>query len=228
MSNLFVKFHIIKDAWNWWDACNKVSHGVDWKMFVDPVLRKKIVGKKQKEAYSFLIPYLKEMHRRNSLKEKARKLEEDFDQVKDELFQRMARLTKQKIYRNDFTCFLTTFPRFPYNYKKGYVWLSYKRDLDFQISIFIHELLHFQFFEYYGEKVWDILGPEKYQYLKEAMTVILNEEFNDLTLIKDEGYKIHQPLRKKLLKIWLETKNFDIFLDQAIEAAKDFKIKLIP
>lgn len=58
MSNITIKLDPKKDAWNWWEACNKVSHGVDWKMSIDSDLREKIVGKTQDEAFSFLIPLL--------------------------------------------------------------------------------------------------------------------------------------------------------------------------
>jgi len=220
MPKITIKLDIKKDAWNWWDACNKISHGVDWKTKISGDVRKKIVGKPQKQAYSFLWLHLKLMHKQENLKARIHYLQQGFNRKQADLFATMERLTKHKIYRNDFTCFLTTFPRFPYNYEKGYVWISYKRDIDFQLAIFIHELLHFQFFAYYGEKVWNAVGREKYQYLKEAMTVILNDEFKYVTPIKDNGYEIHRALREKLKKIWRKTKDFDAFIDKGIKITK--------
>lgn len=35
MSKIIVKQDIRKDAWNWWDACNKISFGVDWKQRIN-------------------------------------------------------------------------------------------------------------------------------------------------------------------------------------------------
>ncbi|MFH1661698.1 MAG: hypothetical protein ABIA02_01210 [Candidatus Falkowbacteria bacterium] len=226
MTKILIKLNIEKDAWNWWEACNKVSHGVDWKMEIELKLRNKIVGKSQKEAYGFLFPYLKDIYKKRNLKKKAEELQKGFSERQKELFKTMERITMRKIYRNNFICFLTTFPRFPYDYNKGYVWISSKRELDYHFSIFLHELLHFQYFAYYGEKAWDELGQEKYEYLKEAMTVILNEECKHITKTKDEGYEIHKELRDELLKIWLETRKFDLFFNKAIEVTKDFKIKL--
>lgn len=49
------------------------------------------------------------------------------------------------------------------------------------------------------------------------MTVILNEEFSDITPEKDDGYVIYQELSKKLLNVWLRTKNMDKFIDEAID-----------
>ena len=43
-----VKLDIRKDAWNWWDACNKVSYGIDWKEKIDNTLSEKIHGKTER------------------------------------------------------------------------------------------------------------------------------------------------------------------------------------
>lgn len=224
MPTIRVKINIEKDMWNWWNACNKVSHGVDWKMRIYPHLRKKISGKSQKEAFEFLRGHLRKIYQKNNLRRKARELQKDFQERKNEIFSTMEKLTMKKIYRDDFTLFLTTFPRFPYNYKKGFVWISYRQEMDHQVAIFIHELLHFQFMEYYGEKAWDMLGPEKYQYLKEGMTVILNETCQNLTPIQDRGYEIHKTLRKKLLASWRKHKRFDLFFKDALDITKSAKI----
>jgi len=152
------------------------------------------------------------------------KLQEGLNAKSREIFSTMEKITARKIYRSDFTCFLTTFPRFPYNYQKGYIWLSCKRGLDYQIQIFMHELLHFQFFEYYGEKAWNCLGREKYQYLKEAMTIILDDEMQHIASVKDKGYELYAKLGRKLLRIWRQTKQFDKFIELSIRAAKEFSI----
>lgn len=57
--------------------------------------------------------------------------------------------------------------------------------------------------------------------LKEALTFILNTDFNDLLLVEDKGYPAHQKLRKKLKKIWEKEKNFNKFLDKAIMLMKN-------
>jgi hypothetical protein len=163
---------------------------------------------------------LKNLYDKSDVTNYIQKTQTDFDKVQKRLFARMEKVTNHPIYRNDFTCFITSFPRFPYDYEKGYIWISNKRTFDGQVSIFIHELLHFQYFAYFGEKVWDELGPNKHGELKEAMTVILNEEFRDFTSEKEEGYEIHQELRKKLLLIWKKTKNMDLFIEKAIKLMK--------
>lgn len=217
MPIITIKFDLCKDAWNWWEACNKISHNVDWKMYIAPELRELIVGRKEEEAYNLILPHLKKVYQNIDIDLFIKNLQEGFDQKSAKMFQRMKELTKRPIYRDDFTCFITSFPRFPYIYDKGYIWLSYKRPLDYQLQIFIHELLHFQYFAYYGERVWDALGKEKHATLKEAMTVILDDEFKDIISTPDEGYKEDEKVREKLLHIWRETRDMDLFIDKAIE-----------
>lgn len=212
-----IEQNIEKDAWNWWDACNKTSHGVDWKIKIDADLREKITGKTWDEAYIFLKPHLDKLHTELNISEYVKNIQRDFDQNKDALFARMEEVTGHPICRQDFTCFPTTFPRFPYNYDKGYVWISSRQPIGFQLSVFIHELLHFQYFAYFGEKVWDTLEEKGHATLKEAMTVIINDEFKNLTSEEDEGYEIHQELRPQLLTLWRSDKNMDRFIDSAIK-----------
>lgn len=216
MQKITIKIELKKDAWNWWEACNKISHNVEWKMYVAPELRELVIGKKEEEAYNLILPHLKKVYQNIDINLYIKNLQEGFDQKSDMMFQRMENLTKHPIYRDDFICFITSFPRFPYIYEKGYVWLSYKRPVDYQLQIFIHELLHFQYFVYYGERVWDALGKEKHATLKEAMTVILDDEFKDITPVHDEGYKEDEEIRKKLLEVWKETRDMDLFIDKAI------------
>ena len=216
MHKIVVKLDIEKDAWNWWHACNKVSYGVDWKMRIDEKLRNKIFGKTQKDAYAFLIPFLDEYYLKVPAIGHIKEIQDGFNKNSEKIFQRMEKVTNRPIYRENFTCFITSFPRFPYNYEEGYVWISNKKPLDSQIAIFIHELLHFQYFAYFGEKIWNELGQEAHAELKEAMTVILNEEFSDITSEKDKGYEIHRELRGRLLNLWRQERNMDNFIEKAV------------
>jgi hypothetical protein len=53
--------------------------------------------------------------------------------------------------------------------------------------------------------------------------VILNEEFMDLIAGSDKGYKIHENLRKRLLKYWRLNKNFDKLISYGIRIYPEFK-----
>lgn len=220
MSKITIKLNIEEDAWNWWDACNKVSHGVDWKLKIPKKLRDKIYRKDKDEAFAFLLPYLKSYYENKPIAEYIKKIQHGFDERQEKIFSTMEIVTNRPIYRENFTCFITSFPRFPYRLEKGQIWLSSKRDVDYQVLIFIHELLHFQYFKYFGERVWDELGAEKHARLKEAMTVILNDEFKEVTQEKDEGYEIDFELREVLLSFWRKSSNMDVFISKSIEYLK--------
>ncbi len=220
MFTIHIQLDIEKDAWNWWHACNKISHGVDWKKRINSSWHSKLVGRTQAEAYNFLIPYLKNFYDGIDINIYIKKFQIDFDTKKESLFQTMERVTKRSIYRNDFTCYITSFPRYPYKYPEGFVWISYKEKTDNQLLTFIHELLHFQFFAYYGEQVWNVLGAEKHARLKEAMTVIINDEFSNITESKDKGYDMDKDLRVELLSLWRENRDMEKFIEGAIKILK--------
>ena len=70
----------------------------------------------------------------------------------------------------------------------------------------MHELWHFYLWEKYGLEWETKLGKQKYNNIKEALTVLLNEIFQDiLDDKKDSGYPQHSELRKEILEIWNST-----------------------
>ncbi|MDD4289897.1 MAG: hypothetical protein PHH83_01315 [Patescibacteria group bacterium] len=215
--NVGVKINTKKDAWNFWDACNKVSHGVDWKTRIDENVSKNIIGKSRKESYKFLIPYLKNYYKENKdiLVKLQNQTQNIFNEKADFLFEKMQKITKRKLYRKCFTCFLTTFPRCAYDYKSGYIWFYINLSAEKCTDVFLHELLHFQFIKYFRDKI--DLDDRQFEFLKESLTVILNSEFNDLMYGEDRGYEIHQELRSKLSDYWTKTKDFDKLIDYGIK-----------
>ncbi|MEI6851144.1 MAG: hypothetical protein WCK26_04215, partial [Candidatus Saccharibacteria bacterium] len=58
-----IKLDVKKDADNWYIGCTKASlHGVDFTERVSKEIVEKIRGMNEKEAFNFLIPYLKEKY----------------------------------------------------------------------------------------------------------------------------------------------------------------------
>lgn len=216
MPKIIFKIDLEKDAWNWWDAGNKISYGENWKERVGKKLQAKIVGKSKSQAFKFLKPYLKSLYKKIKIRIQLAEVKKIFAEKSEEIFSRMEKLTNKKIYRKNFTCFLTTFPRAPYDYQRGYVWLPIVWPKQTYIRIFVHELLHFQTYAYWEKKCLKKLNREEFENLKEALTVVLNAEFLDLITWPDKGYLMHVGLRKKLLKFWNKNRNFGKLIEYGI------------
>ena len=73
----------------------------------------------------------------------------------------------------------------------------------------MHELWHFYTWEKFGEREMIRLGMNKYNDVKEALTILLNLECSDLMNANDLGYPQHQNLRKIIADTWLKTKNIE-------------------
>ena len=217
MQIINIKIDIKKDAWNWWHACNKVSYGVDWKRRINKKLQTEIAGKTKKEAFVFLIPYLKKIYKKIHIEKKLEEIKKIFIENNSAIFKRMEKVTGRKIYRNDFSIYLTTFPRGPYEYPKGIVGMPIVWLEETYIRTFVHELLHFQTYAYWKKMCLKKLKNKEFEDLKEALTVILNEEFLDIIKWRDNGYKIHQCLREDLLKFWKNNRNFDKLVKYGIK-----------
>ncbi len=212
MPRIIVKQNIGKDAWNWWNACKKISYGEDWKQRIDKSLQNKLAGKTKEQSFSFLIPHLEKLYKKEKINLKKEESQSIFRRQQREIFSRMQKVTGRKIYRENFTCFVTTFPRAPYDYRRGYVWIPVIWPKETYVRTFVHELLHFQTYAYWQKRCLVKLAEDEFENLKEALTVILNEEFMDLIIWPDKGYKIHKKLREKLLKFWQAKKNFDALI----------------
>jgi len=220
MSPIVIKVDFQKDAWNWLSAIlKKQSYGIDWQQFIPLTLKKKISNKNEKEVANLVNSFLKKKYciRGKKLNKYADNLQKSLNNVADNIFTTMETITEKPIYRKHFTGFITTFPRGPYNSKKGYIWFIYDKSNDWQIMAFIHELLHMQFAYYYKEALLKKINNEQFSFLKESMTVIINKEFAHIISEQDKGYEIHREFRKYLLNLWEHRRGFSQFVNEAVK-----------
>ncbi len=220
-----VELNIDRDAGNWYEACNKISHGTDWKQRISGELRDKIVGKTREEAYEFLFPYLKSLYGEKKLELMQIEMQEYLQELSSEFANRLSDLTKHPIAKKKITLFITTFPRCPFYFDKGYIWIPATRDKKRLVKVISHEILHFQYFAYYAEEVICQVDQQKSEWLREAMTPILNDYFGDLTGNSERTYPIFEDLWQKLSKIWNQDKDFDKFIDKSIVLLKSYELK---
>ena len=137
-----------------------------------------------------------------------------------EYFARLDRVTRKPIYANNFTAYITTVGRCPYNIKDNSFMLSIKRPLLQCLRTSGHELMHLQFGYYFWNEIAKQIGNKKTADLSESLTVLLNPEFRDLWLVEDTGYPAHKQLRSFIEKEWNKKKDFDILLDKCVEYLK--------
>jgi hypothetical protein len=75
----------------------------------------------------------------------------------------------------------------------------------------MHELWHFYTWQVFGREWENKLGKQKYNEIKEALTVLLNVECKNLLPegITDNGYPQHKELREKIVVEWEKDKNIE-------------------
>jgi hypothetical protein len=216
---------IQKDAWNWWEACNKSSHGMDWKTKAPQDALINIEGKTQEVANEFLIPYLEAKYKEesDSLESFMKKSVKIFDQQGDEACALIEEKMGKPLYRKDFTFIITTFPRGPYNIENGTIWVYPKWSNP--MGTFLHELCHFQFIYHWrnrNDSPVASLTYSQFDYLKESLTIILDEDFYPFIERPDKGYQIHQDFRVELKEHWKKYGNFDELVNFGVSRISEY------
>lgn len=104
----------------------------------------------------------------------------------------------------DVTAYLTVNNRNPYNINESYFYITLPTKT--ATKTIMHELWHFYTWYGLGAGEEERVGKQKYNDLKEALTVLLNIECKDLLPdgFRDEGYPQHQNLREKITEMWRE------------------------
>jgi len=89
-----------------------------------------------------------------------------------------------------------------------------------------HEIMHNEFLKKYKTHcVEKGLSETQINHLKEILTVLLNEDLDDVLYLPDRGYDSHKKIRRNVLILYREHKKtgqgFVVFLDKVIESLKD-------
>lgn len=206
---------INKDIENWVVWANKISYWMDRKnKIIDqyPDIIEHIHWKTVDEVADYMKIFLEQKYKQE--KEYIEKVSisatKKFENSFESACKLIENITKQVLCIENFTVYLTTFPRGPYNKEHWYFLFCIYWNTQNIIWAFLHEVLHFQFIHYFKENHHiKLLTPTQFEMLKEALTVILNEEAKELLFQEDKWYAIHAELREKLLTFRLADKDFD-------------------
>ena len=103
--------------------------------------------------------------------------------------------------------YLTVNSRCPYSIENNYFFVAIPTTSSRRTTM--HELWHFYTWYGLGIEQEQKLGKQKYNDIKEALTVLLNIECKDLLPdgIVDSGYPQHQELRQQMAEFWSKDRN---------------------
>lgn len=118
-------------------------------------------------------------------------LQEVLNNEKDNIIHMLERLYTKPFPFKKIVVFITTLTICPYNYQEKWFMVSKYGSKSGHLKIVKHELNHFMFYYYFGYLKKE-LGFEKFESLKEALTVFTNPE--------EKGYPAQQKLRAWLAK----------------------------
>jgi len=197
---------------------------INWRKqieFIPEKLLNLILKKNRKTAEGLVQKYLKS-HPKKTIRDLVIKtqlifLEKIWRKIEKRFFERLEKITGKPIFIKEFKCYLTTGFMCPYNPEDNSFMVSMWHGLPWNMTIICHEIFHLQFLHYYGKYCRKFISKKELDNLKEALTFILNTDFNDLLLSQDKGYPAHQKLRKELEKIWKKEKTLRNFLKERLK-----------
>ena len=107
----------------------------------------------------------------------------------------------------DIYAYLTINSRCPYNIQDNFFYVSIQSRQT--MKTVMHELWHFYTWYGLGEDQEEKIGKQKYNDLKESLTVLLNIECKDLLPegVFDMGYPQHSEIRERLVEYWQKDRN---------------------
>ena len=228
MSHINFYYSIDKDAENW---INRLfDHGSVTFIPQKDVLEKypkNLLDKikathNYEEAKQIAINFIKNdavnTNKTSIIDEELKALKASWEVRENNFFKALENMFEKPIYTENFSGYLTTFFRCPYSEKENWFTVNFWSSLPEQITTIAHEILHLQFLHQYRSILEKSLDEEKIQVLKEALTFLLNEkEFYGILLKQDKGYEEHAVLRKKLKDLWRESREFHLFLPEAMK-----------
>jgi len=217
--------------WNWRDALKNPFMGRNWIDNIndnnDLKIAQQISGLKKQSAEKILKPYLtiQKNNPTSKLNQFIKLTQKDFLEKYQDACKILELITKHPIVSDNFTFYITTFPRCPYFYqrKEIFIYDSIEDYWGMPIDTFLHEGLHFQFIHYwYKNKNSQVskLKHNDFDYLKEALTVVLDEDLKPIISQPDQGYSSQIEYRKLLHSHWQKHHDFEKLIEYGLSELK--------
>ncbi len=166
------------------------------------------IGTDREEVLKKITELLAGQADRPALDEKAKQLEGAWNRVGDQIIFQLEMLYGLECPFESVHIDLTTLQMCPYNFNKKQIFVDAGRGMQMQLRILSHELNHFFFYSVYAEELMDKMGKEKFELLKESVTIFTNPETS--------GYPDEQLLRKLFIEKRVRS------LDEAVRVGVEF------
>lgn len=160
----------------------------------------------EKDAQLFIEKYI--LKNEINIEEIIKGYEQEWQEISNE-YQKIAERIFGVSLKHDITVYLTVNNRSPYNIDENYFFVSFPTFSS--TKTIMHELWHFYTWQKFGKEWQEKLGKQKYNDIKESLTVLLNVECKELfpLFVIDGGYPQHKEMRDTILRIWNEEKDIE-------------------
>ncbi|HUC96204.1 MAG TPA: hypothetical protein VMR16_00880 [Candidatus Saccharimonadales bacterium] len=228
-------YDIEKDMWNWRHGSKGSFMGINNLDSIDNDTDSKVAQRiavlTKQPAETILKPYLqaKKADPDGKLNKFIRTAEKEFQDKFTDACLILEKITGRLLVSNEFTFYVTTFPRMTVFFDSYVIYMydSTEGVWGMPIDGFLHEALHFQFNHYWRQNQLSPvskLNDDDFDKLKEALTVILDDELRPIITLPDESYSNLAYLRDPLHEYWKKYHDFDKLVDFGLdELAKSSK-----
>jgi hypothetical protein len=211
--NLKFEYNLEKDIWCLLNYGKSSNNSFSPTKVYEQLVEGYGENPKEKDVKEFITHYL--FDNQIDIDSYIKSYEEDWKIIGEEYQRRAENIFKVKLPKG-ITVYLTINNRCPYSIEGNYFFVSLPSK--FVMKTIMHELWHF----YTGYKfgTWEEkIGKQRYNEIKESLTVLLNVECKDLLPqgVTDIGYPQHRELRKEVLKIWDVERDVEKLLEKLIK-----------
>lgn len=234
MIKIKFEYNLKKDAYNWisqvifrpriyipLEIQEEIQKEIKRLYEINKISHIKLIESMDHSTIDFMVDYLKKNQNMDLIERKKEELEKAWRKGENDFFKILSEIIQKPIYKASYVCYLSTICGCPFYEKENWFMVSLSK-LNIQVYIVAHEFMHLQFIYWYKKYCLDNgLTNKQFWHIQEAITFLLNEpEFSNIIKFDDPGYPIHKNLRKQLKEIWQKDKNFQNFLNKAIEIVK--------